>query len=234
VALTQYVQAGDERGNLAAIPEVLLGKGRHHQMLLHADLDLKSDDVSPHTAREYGAGDHLGPWVPRSSWCRAKTGPQRKHSRSDQHGKPEDPDPQHPHDHAVKVATADDRQARAHHRHADQGAITRRQAGLAPRPLTRNMRGALQRSEGVVQRTAHPHDHDHDDTHGNANACEHVGHRRVDRERRGTSNIVTMTARQSSFLQSERRCMSWVLPGTLHEGPADWMRVKGANHRTLR
>jgi hypothetical protein len=85
------------------------------------------------------------------------------------------------------VATANNRQARTHHRHADQATITRRQAGLAPGPLTRSMRGVMQSTKGVVKRTGHPHDHDRADAHGNANACEHVGHLRVGR-RRGTSS----------------------------------------------
>ena len=111
-----------------------------------------------------------------------KPGPQREHSRRDQHGKPEDPDPQGPDGQVGKVAAVDDRQAHTHHRHADQATVTRRQAGLAPRPLTRTTRGAIRRTEGVVQRTGHPHDHDNADTHGNANRCEHVGRLRVGRQ----------------------------------------------------
>jgi hypothetical protein len=39
----------------------------------------------------------------------------------------------------------------------------------------------MRRTEGVVQRTGHPHNHDNADAHGNANPCEHVGHLRVGR-----------------------------------------------------
>ena len=38
MASTQPVQAGDELWHLAAVPEVLVGEGHQHQMLLHADL----------------------------------------------------------------------------------------------------------------------------------------------------------------------------------------------------
>jgi hypothetical protein len=37
----------------------------------------------------------------------------------------------------------------------------------------------MRRTEGVVQRTRHPHDHDRTDAYGNASRCEHVGHLRV-------------------------------------------------------
>jgi hypothetical protein len=116
-----------------------------------------------------------------------KPGPQREHGRGDQHDEPEDPDPRGPDGQAVKVATAGNRQAQTHHRHDDQPAITCRQAGLAPGPLTRSMRGVAPSMEGVIQRTGHPHDHDRADAHGNASLCEHVGHLRVGR-RWGTSS----------------------------------------------
>ena len=45
MALTQYVQTGDELGYPVAVPGVLLGEGRHHQTLLHADLDLKQNQA---------------------------------------------------------------------------------------------------------------------------------------------------------------------------------------------
>jgi hypothetical protein len=43
--MTQRVQTGDELGHPAAIPGVLVREGRHHQMLLHADLDLEHDQA---------------------------------------------------------------------------------------------------------------------------------------------------------------------------------------------
>jgi hypothetical protein len=64
------------------------------------------------------------------------------------------------------------------------------------------MRGVMQSTKSVVQRTGHPHDHDRADAHGNANACEHVGHLRG---RSAAGNVVTTTAQQSSFLQYDRR-----------------------------
>jgi hypothetical protein len=51
-------------------------------------------------------------------------GPRREHSRRDQHGKPEEADPQGPDGEVGKVAAVDDRQAHTHHRHADQAAVT--------------------------------------------------------------------------------------------------------------
>ena len=45
MALTQYVQTGDELGRSAAVPGVLIGEGRDHQALLHADLDLEQDQA---------------------------------------------------------------------------------------------------------------------------------------------------------------------------------------------
>jgi hypothetical protein len=84
---------------------------------------------------------------------RPTRGPQREPGRSGQYGESEDPDPRAPHGQAVKVAAADNRQARTHHRHADQAAISRRQAGLAPGPLTRSMSGVMQAMKGRC--TAH-------------------------------------------------------------------------------
>jgi hypothetical protein len=117
----------------------------------------------------------------------SRSGPQRQHGRDDQHGKPEDPDPQGPDGQAVEVAATDNRQAETRYRQADQATITRRQARLAQRPLTRSMMGGMRRTEGVVQRTGHPYDHDHADAHGNGNPCEHGDHLRVG-QRRGTSS----------------------------------------------
>ena len=45
MTLAQGVQTGDELGHPAAVPGVLVGEGRHHQTLLHADLDLKHDQT---------------------------------------------------------------------------------------------------------------------------------------------------------------------------------------------
>ena len=90
------------------------------------------------------------------------------------------------------------------HRYADEATVTRRQAGLAPRPLTRTTRGAIRRTEGVVQRTGHPHDHDDADAHGDAKRCEHVGRLRIGRQQGTSSRRRHRTHHSSSMSEVPR------------------------------
>src|SRR6476660_3707157 len=45
VVLTQDEETRDQLWYLPAVPGVLVGEGRQHQMLLHADLDLKQNQA---------------------------------------------------------------------------------------------------------------------------------------------------------------------------------------------